>query len=247
LVLQVSLYIKKYAFHVIKYVYLPLCSNLNIDDYYFALENVETIANHILSLYGAKVLAYTKNEKQLNINLQKETEDAAVYIHSSEPGVSQVEGPQYEKSIDEKFLDNSTPAEAYRVESYRSTANGGNLTPQLRSYFVTRCEFENPKPTVEQETDITQVADKNFLKKATEYTLKVYSEVMQNALQRTGPVIEMYEVQGSRERRLVIGYRQRSTQGFFSAVSDLYHYYDLYSTRKFVGKCYQKDDGGRVE
>ncbi|KAI8882686.1 NAD-dependent glutamate dehydrogenase [Backusella circina FSU 941] len=209
-------------------------NNLNIDDYYFALENVETIANHILSLYGAKVLAYTKNEKALNINLQKETEDSAVYIHSSEPGVSQVEGPQYEKSIDEKFLDNSTPAEAYRVESYRSTANGGNLTSQLRSYFVTRCEFENPKPTAEQETDIRQVADKNFLKKATDYTLKVYSEVMQHALQRTGPVIEMYEVQGSRERRLVIGYRQRSTQGFFSAVSDLYHYYDLYSTRKFV-------------
>ncbi|KAG1469130.1 hypothetical protein G6F56_003439 [Rhizopus delemar] len=209
-------------------------SNLNIDDYYFALESVETISNHIMSLYGAKVLAYTKNENVLDINLQKETEDSAVYIHSSEPGVSQVYGPEHEKTIDEKFLDVSIPSEAYRVESYRSRSNGGGLVSQIRSYFVTKCEFENKTPTAEQETDIKQVGDKSFLKKATDHTLKVYEQVMQNVLQRTGPVIEMYQVKGSRERRLVIGYRQRSTKGFFSAVSDLYHYYDLYSTRKYV-------------
>jgi glutamate dehydrogenase len=191
-----------------------------------------------MALYGAKVLAYTKNEKVLDINLQKEAEDSAVYIHSSEPGVSQVYGPQHEKRIDEKFLDISTPSESYRVESYRSSSNGGAMTSQLRSYFVTRCEFVNATPSPKQETDIKQVADKNFLKKATDYTLKLYEELMQNALQRTGPVIEMYEVEGSRERRLVIGYRQRSTQGFFSAISDLYHYYDLYSTRKYVGKLF---------
>lgn len=189
-----------------------------------------------MSLYGAKILAYTKNENVLDINLQKETENAAVYIHSSEPGVSQINGPQHEKIIDEKFLDKSTAAEAYRVESYRSSSNGSGLTSNIRSYFVTKCEFENATPTPEQETDIKQVADKSFLKKATDYTLKIYEDVMQTVLQRTGPVIEMYEVKGSRERRLIIGYRQRSTEGFFAAVSDLYHYYDLYSTRKYVGK-----------
>lgn len=188
-----------------------------------------------MSLYGAKIMAYTKNENVLDINLQKETEDSAVFIHSSEPGVSQINGPQHERIIDEKFLDNSTPTDAYRVESYRSSTDGEGLTSQIRSYFVTKCEFENASPSAE-ETDIKQVADKSFLKKATEYTLNIYGEVMQTVLQRTGPVIEMYEVKGSRERRLIIGYRQRSTKGFFSAVSDLYHYYDLYSTRKYVGK-----------
>ncbi|CEP16936.1 hypothetical protein [Parasitella parasitica] len=209
-------------------------NNLNIDDYYFALESVDTISNHIMSLYGAKILAYTKNEKVLDINLQKETENSAVYIHSSEPGVSKIYGPQHERAIDDKFLDKSTSSEAYRVESYRSSSNGGDVTSQLRSYFVTKCEFENDTPTPEQETDIKQVADKNFLRKATDFTLTLYEDVMQNVLQRTGPVIEMCEVKGSRERRLIIGYRQRSTKGFFSAVSDLYHYYDLYTTRKYV-------------
>lgn len=44
----------------------------------------------------------------------------------------------------------------------------------------------------------------------------------------------MFEIEATNEKRLVIGYRQRSTQNFFSALSDLYHYYDLYSTRKYV-------------
>ena len=35
-------------------------SSLGIDDTYFMLESVETIASHIISLYGSKVLAYTK-------------------------------------------------------------------------------------------------------------------------------------------------------------------------------------------
>lgn len=72
-------------------------SNLGIDDYYFGLESVETIANHIMALYGAKILAFTKNENVLDINLEKESEDSSVYIHSSQPGVSQLTGPQCER------------------------------------------------------------------------------------------------------------------------------------------------------
>lgn len=71
--------------------------NLGIDDYYFALESVETIANHITALYGAKILAFTKNENELDINLEKESETSSVYIHSSQPGISQLEGPQCER------------------------------------------------------------------------------------------------------------------------------------------------------
>ncbi|KAI8080913.1 Glutamate/Leucine/Phenylalanine/Valine dehydrogenase-domain-containing protein [Thamnidium elegans] len=210
--------------------------NLGIDDYYFALESVETIANHIMALYGAKILAFTRNENVLDINLEKESEDSSVYIHSSQPGVSLVNGPQFEKKIDEMYLDTSATSDAYRVESYRSitTVPNGMTASQIRSYFVTKCQFNSPNPTPEQETDINQVADQNFLKKATEHTRNIYQDIIRNVLQRTGPVIEMYDVQGTRERRLIIGYRQRSTQGFFSAMSDLYHYYDLYSSRKYV-------------
>ena len=76
---------------------------------------------------------------------------------------------------------------------------------------------------------------------------------MSNVEDRYGPVIEVFEVEGTRERRLVIGYRMGDTANFFrfiisymlnnrfltdpsSALSNLYHFYTLYSSRKYVGK-----------
>ncbi|CAB5139018.1 unnamed protein product [Rhizophagus irregularis] len=210
--------------------------NLGIDDMYFTMENIDTIANHILALYGAKIYAYTKNQQsELDINLERETDEAAVYIHTSRPGISQLTGPQHERRIDLNYLDVSNTTNAYRLESYRSH---GNVTPsvntQIRCYFVAKCDFVKSNPSPDEETDIRLVGDRTFLEKATENTLEIYQNVMKAVLKRTGPVIEMFEVEGSRERRLVIGYRQRSTQSFFSAMSDLYHFYELYSTRKYV-------------
>jgi hypothetical protein len=49
-----------------------------------------------------------------------------------------------------------------------------------------------------------------------------------------GPVIKMFEIEGTRERRLVIGYRQLTSTSFFSSLSDLYHFYGLTSSRKYV-------------
>ncbi|KAF9159656.1 NAD-dependent glutamate dehydrogenase [Actinomortierella ambigua] len=209
--------------------------NLGIDDMYFASESVDTIANHIMALYGAKIFAYTKNDSGLDINLERETDEGAVYIHTSRPGVSQLYGPQHEKRIDAKYLDISSTEKAYRLESYRSKGTvSSSSSTQLRTYFVRQCHFVNPAPTKEQEFDIRETADKSFLEKATENTLAIYSSIMKLALTRTGPVIEMFEVEGSRERRIVIAYKQQTTQSFFAATSDLYHYYDLYSTRKYV-------------
>ena len=73
------------------------CRNLGIDDMYFQLENVDTIAQHIMALYGAKILAYTRNENALDINLERETDEGAVYINTSQAGVSALNGPQHEK------------------------------------------------------------------------------------------------------------------------------------------------------
>lgn len=51
---------------------------------------------------------------------------------------------------------------------------------------------------------------------------------------RMGPVVTAYEVEGSKERRIIIAYKQGGTKSFFSALSDLYHSYGFYSTRKYV-------------
>ncbi|KAJ9384591.1 hypothetical protein DTO063F5_4661 [Paecilomyces variotii] len=207
---------------------------LGIDDMYFQTETVDSIVTQILSLYAAKVAAYARDDKQLEIRLDKEAEDHAVYIDTSKPGVSTFDGPQYEKRIDEKYIDNSTHDNSYRVETFRSSSPlPGDKEQQLRCYFVYKCQFSNPNPSPD-ETNIEIIGEKRFLQKATANTKAVYQEIISNAVNRAGPVIEMFEIEGSREKRLVIAYRQGSAIGMFSALSDLYHYYRLTSSRKYL-------------
>ncbi|EUC63288.1 glutamate dehydrogenase (NAD+) [Rhizoctonia solani AG-3 Rhs1AP] len=221
--------------------------SLGIDDTYFANETVSIITDHILALFGAKIMAFTQHDaNKLVIDLEQITPDGdrATFIHTSAPGVTSKEGPgaTCEARIDAQYLDESSPEAAYRLETYRS---GGSISAtasqQLRCYFVQKCHFPpaNAKKTIKDEdgverTDIRTVSDKSFLEKATDNTLEIYQQVMWNVEERYGPVIEMFEVEGTRERRVVIGYRMGGTKHFFSALSDLYHFYGLYSARKYV-------------
>ena len=209
-------------------------NELGIDDMYFQTESVEAIVNHVLSLYAGKVAAYARDDKRLEIRLDKEAVDHAVYIDTSKPGVSINDGPRYERRIDEKYIDVSTQANSYRVETFRSGSQlPGESDQQLRCYFVYKCHFANPNPS-QEETNLDTIGEKRFLQKATPNTKAIYQEIMENVVSRTGPVIEMFEIQGSREKRLVIAYRQGSAMGIFSALSDLYHYYGVTSSRKYV-------------
>jgi glutamate dehydrogenase len=66
-------------------------------------ESPQVISDHILALYSAKVLAYTKHDPaKLVIDLEKITTEAdlkeggkegAVFIHSSAAGISARDGP----------------------------------------------------------------------------------------------------------------------------------------------------------
>lgn len=210
-------------------------NNLGIDDSYFATETLENIVNHIHSLYAAKVAAYARDDKKLSIRLDRETDDHAVYIDTSVPGVSNLTGPQYEARIDAKYLDTSNASNAYRVESFRASQTGPYSTQleQLRCYFVYKCNFLQ-EHAAEDETDLTKISDKAFFEKATNNTKAIYHSVIAKAVKRAGPVIEMFEVDGTREHRVIIGYRQQTAPGYFSALSDLYHYYGLNSSRKYV-------------
>lgn len=209
-------------------------NELGIDDMYFATESVEAIINHIHSLYAAKVAAYARDDKRLEIRLDKEASDHAVYIDTSKPGISVVDGPRYERRIDTKYLDPSKGSRGYRVETFRSSSPlPGGQEQQLRCYFVYQCDFAEPHPK-EGEIDIAKIGDKRFLQKATENTLNVYQQVIEVASQRTGPVIEYFDIEGTREKRLVLAFKQGSALGLFSALSDLYHYYGLTSSRKYV-------------
>jgi glutamate dehydrogenase len=68
-------------------------SDLMRKESYFANESVEVITDHISALYAAKIIAYTKQANALVIDLERITEQKALFIHTSDPGVSAREGP----------------------------------------------------------------------------------------------------------------------------------------------------------
>jgi len=218
-------------------------SQLGIDDTYFQNESPSVISDHILALFGAKVLAYTKHDlNKLVIDLEKidEKGNGATFIHTSLPGLTSTDGPgaTCESRIDSLYLDNSTPSKCYRLETFRSTGSiSATASQQLRCYFITKCNFPSPPPPSTRTdglTDILTVSDTAFLERASPYTLEIYQKIMWQVESRYGPVMEVFEVEGTRERRLVIGYKMGGTSRFFSALSHLYHFYQLYSARKYV-------------
>lgn len=199
---------------------------------YFSTESVEAIVNHIHSLYAAKVAAFARSDKRLEIRLDKEASDHAVYIDTSKPGITTTGGPRYEARIDQKYLNNSKGGSRYRVETFRSSSSiPGEEDQQLRCYFVYQADFANPSPAPE-ETRIEMIGEKRFLQKATKNTRDIYQHILETAVSRTGPVIDMFEIEGSREKRLVIAYKQGSAPGLFSALSDLVRMRTTLKSRK---------------
>ena len=78
-------------------------NHLGIDNTYFLGEKPDVIADHVLALYSAKLLAYTKHDpEKLVIDLEKITPEGevkekgkpgAVFIHTSKAGVTVTKGP----------------------------------------------------------------------------------------------------------------------------------------------------------
>ena len=70
--------------------------NLGIDDSYFQKESSGIISDHIISLFGAKIVAYTKRDpNKFVIDLERIDDQGkgATFIHTSAPGLTSAEGP----------------------------------------------------------------------------------------------------------------------------------------------------------
>ncbi|KAH7140743.1 Glutamate/Leucine/Phenylalanine/Valine dehydrogenase-domain-containing protein [Dactylonectria macrodidyma] len=210
---------------------------LGIDDVYFHIETPAVIASHVTSLYAAKVAAYAREDKQEEIRLDMEANDHAIYIDTSTPGETNFSGPRYEERLENKYIDHPGTSK-YRVETFRSPAVLGaspSSKATLRCYFVYQCQFLTSVETTDPNaTQLELIADQGFLQKATANTKQIYQEIIELAVKRAGPVIEVFDIEDSVEKRMVIAFRSRTARGLFSALSDLYHYYGVTSSRKYL-------------
>ncbi|KAE9387089.1 NADH-dependent glutamate dehydrogenase [Gymnopus androsaceus JB14] len=193
-------------------------TNLGIDDTYFRDESQAVICDHIIALFGAKVLAYTKHDpSKLIIDLEKidENGNGATFIHTSPPGITTTEGPG---AACESRIDTL-------LETFHSAGSiSATASQQLRCYLVNKCVFPDTPATKDAEG--RTVSDKSFLEKASEKRYERASQfsIMWSAEQRYGPVMEVR----------VIVHLSLSTNLYTSALSNLYHFYSLYSARKYV-------------
>lgn len=210
-------------------------NSLGIDESYFAYDSVENIASYILSLYSAKVNADSLPENEWDLRFQRILSDHAVFLDLSIPGESNTTGRNhFEDLIDSKYLSSSNLDKAYRLETFRcqDVMDRPNDHRQLRCYFVWQCDF--PQKVSADEVNLEKISNRAFWHRASSHTKQLYQNLIHKAANRMGPISELYEVEGEDEARLVIAYRQQSSPKFFSALSHLYHYYGLTSSRKYV-------------
>jgi glutamate dehydrogenase len=221
-------------------------NELGIDEEYFEQESAHVISNHIVSLYAAKVASVAREGTREEIGLDAEGKDHAIYVDTSERGRSWSHsgGRRYEQRLEEKYLDGSAANKRFRVEAFCTPTDLSDYSPLdplkvpiMRCYFVYQCQFVEPNPDP-METKLRLIGDRMFLAKTTENTMKIYQKIIDKAAGSSGPVIEVYpsnlRSSSGQEKRLVVAYRQRTAPGMFSALSDLYHYYDVICPRKYL-------------
>jgi glutamate dehydrogenase len=209
-------------------------NSLGIDDMYFQQETVEGVGEHIISLYGAKIQAFVNNENAPEISLKRATETGAVYIHTSKPGQKHPKG--YELRIDQNYLDVSNDKTAFRLESYLSKSKEiMTQTANLRCYLIRQCDFVVQNPTENEKHDINLVSDKNFLFRTTKETQTLFQTIMNEVQETDAPAIYTVDnPKNSSQKRLIIGFKRKTTNKFFSALTDVFHFHGLNSTKKFV-------------
>lgn len=221
--------------------------NLGIDDVFFAKELPQDIAQHILSLYLAKVQAFsaTSSTDDALIRYRSEGEDVGIYFDTLAPGVADAGRRRFEERIDDKYLDPSSAAgTSYRAEFFTAPLNyqadpilrgiyekNPNINDQqMLCAFVYKCQFENG-------------IDATFAKIASPKTKELYNEIISQVKTTTGPVISHMALEDTDEYRVVIGYKQKTSSRYISALSDLANYYKLTVTRKYVEQFPSTEEG----
>ncbi|EPY50639.1 NAD-dependent glutamate dehydrogenase Gdh2 [Schizosaccharomyces cryophilus OY26] len=217
--------------------------HIGLDDYYFQMEPMEAIAEHIEIIYAAKVAARASHAREeLNIHVKNENDDSAIYLDSAP--VTQMEldkSHEIEQAISKRYLDNpKDDAPSFRLESFTSTANIDRASTEnsnIHTFLVTKCNFIDPSNSISSSQEIPKIAwvsDQTFLEKASEQTIQMYQNVMDTVLTRFGPAVGVFEHQQRSEIRLVIGYRRGSIMRYFPSISNLLRYYGLSSFRTYI-------------
>eukprot|EP01104_Vermistella_antarctica_P019825 TRINITY_DN802_c0_g1_i1.p1 TRINITY_DN802_c0_g1~~TRINITY_DN802_c0_g1_i1.p1 ORF type:complete len:1140 (+),score=371.06 TRINITY_DN802_c0_g1_i1:186-3605(+) len=149
---------------------------LGINEYYFQTTEATIVANHILSIYAAKILAKcsanptgggpslderdcdgntigdrARSPAQLDVHLEKEQKNDALYVVGSQPGVTRSPAMHIERRLESKYLN-----EGYRPHNSQKTA--GTSLPRLNSHTSFKDLNKDVSVTRSRNDNTTRVA-----------------------------------------------------------------------------------------
>jgi len=200
---------------------------------YFMSQSAEVIAQHISIIYANKMVPVQSGK--VHIDIQQESADGAIFACNSIPGSQTSPAVAIERRIDERYLTSQDDGSSYRVQVYRSTGFVSvNQKQNLRLYIVDKANYGTSDiEALRNELDINKIGDRSFLANASALTKEIYQNILKKANEIPGPVIEAHNSYEG-EKRIVICYRRGSTNRFFGALTDLYHYHGFIARRKYV-------------
>eukprot|EP00475_Leptophrys_vorax_P042699 TRINITY_DN80529_c0_g1_i1.p1 TRINITY_DN80529_c0_g1~~TRINITY_DN80529_c0_g1_i1.p1 ORF type:complete len:1051 (-),score=314.16 TRINITY_DN80529_c0_g1_i1:41-3064(-) len=217
-------------------------NRMGIDDSYFASNPAQDIAKHISSIYAGKIIARNTTTRH-EFNLQQEDHDRAFFICRSQMNSLKSTASELEQRLDSEYLlegysgNKSKTDVPYRLKVFRSTGSiVEDADIQLRFYLLFKPQFDISPSDAVKETNILKVGDAEFLRRTSENTKTIYQDLMNQVCKTGNPVIHVSarNCDFADERRLVVAYRQGTAHSIFSTLTDVYHYYKLYTSKKFV-------------
>jgi len=197
------------------------CTKLGMAPYYFRTTPIETIANHIEAVKAAEIMANVRSDKDLKIDLETESEQEAIYLVDDD----HKRAMEIERRIEERYLN-------FRIQSYRTSGKAYG-TEHLRMYLVYKPTFSLHR-IVPEKTELTEIADGNFLKSATAGAYARYQRVLEKTKDWETPLIEVSRKRSTGELRIMIVANRESSTRFFSNISDVLNSHRLVSNRKYI-------------
>jgi len=197
------------------------CTHLGMDEYYFKTTPIATIASHIEALKAAEIIANVQKEKLIKIDLGTESKYEAIYL---------VDDYHYRALEIEKRIEKRYPNS--RIQSYRSLGKAAGVE-HLRMYLVYKPSFhlEGISP---EGGGLEKIADKEFLRTATDDTRKRYQDLLNKSKGLETPLIEITHKTETNELRIMIVTERDTSKRFFSNVSDVLNSHSLISNRKYI-------------
>lgn len=226
-------------------------ANLGIDRYYFRTNSPEEIANHISSLYSVKVVSEI-NQTPLELRIRKTKEDDALFVVQTMPGVRLSPSLEVEYFLEANYLGEAyynRPKQAQApspddkekkekkccVQAYRTNGSISETSDiHLRFYFVRGPVYKVPDAGEDHPIILEDIADAEFLHYASPEIKKQVQALLEQQKEKLGPIMKLMDGDEPDEKLFLMSYRHGSTHSFMSGVSDLYHTYNMLSTKKYV-------------